>query len=336
MVTSRRALLPIIVVVVGFSIQPAVAQNPADPVWGLYASGVGTIISAPDIDPCDITYTVAWVENRKINYNLGIGTVVTIYSDVTWNEAQAGLKRHGKYFDDEPDGIVKLAPCFSEDEEDIDLNGGNDRSFTLSGVWKVGNHTSTFTGSGNRYYYEGTNGNYKHAGYITSTDGRVFRGDVRDVDGFCCGNVGKIEFEVIDENTLRVNSKWWSPGQREPINWQHAGDLLKRVSGSAPPVAGCTFDTSRMSGSSDFCTSFVEYHGAAGRVKTVHIVNDAQFERGFTIPSTWRRGRYNTCEILYKEEGKVKTQHLRLDKYAALNMNKICIIKFQYHYFDKK
>ncbi len=100
----------------------------------------------------------------------------------------------------------------------------------LTGKWSIGAHQATFTRDGSRYYYVGTDGSYKHAGYISSTDGRVYRGDMKDLEGFCCGNIGKIEFEIDDANTMIVNSKWWRPGATEPRDWEHVGDVMRRAS----------------------------------------------------------------------------------------------------------
>ncbi|MFQ5570614.1 MAG: hypothetical protein ACE5G0_13105 [Rhodothermales bacterium] len=151
-VRRKSAILSIVVVSIVFMgwSAPASAQSPSDPVWGLYASGVGNLITAPAIDPCDITYTIAWTGNTRIANNLAMGTMVTIYSEITWMEAQAGMKLHGKYFDDEPDGIVKLSSCFEDDEddEDDDFGGGGGSLCSFSGTWDSSWGTMTLTQDG--------------------------------------------------------------------------------------------------------------------------------------------------------------------------------------------
>jgi hypothetical protein len=100
----------------------ALAQSPTAPVWGLYASYVG----GPPLfeDPCNITYTVAWIKNATIAANVAAGTMVAITEGVTWSVAQSQLRKHSQYFDDKPDDIVKIGPCNSNLEKilkDIDL-----------------------------------------------------------------------------------------------------------------------------------------------------------------------------------------------------------------------
>ena len=70
------------------------------------------------------------------------------------------------------------------------------------------------------------------------------------------------------------------------------------------PRPRCTLDTSMMAGSSNLCTSFVEYHDVEKSLRTVHIVNDSHFQSGFNVPSNWYRGRYNECTVLSSEECK--------------------------------
>ncbi len=86
-------------------------QSAAAPVWGLYASYVGS----PPLwaDPCNITYTIAVMDNPQIVANVASGLMIAILEGVPRGVAQNGLKAHGRYFDDRPDGIVKLKPCGS-------------------------------------------------------------------------------------------------------------------------------------------------------------------------------------------------------------------------------
>lgn len=92
---------------------PASAQHQKDPVWGLYASMQLPSTSWSSVNPCDIVYTVAWVSGSRTASNVAAGTMRPIppFVGVPWNVAQAGLRRFGKYFDDNPDMVVKFSSC---------------------------------------------------------------------------------------------------------------------------------------------------------------------------------------------------------------------------------
>ncbi len=85
--------------------------------------------------------------------------------------------------------------------------------FNISGRWSPGTRdVATVSGSGNTYHWTATNGQYKHEGTLTG-DGTRFEGAMRDVPGFCCGREGYIWLEIVDQNTIRVKSRWWYPGK---------------------------------------------------------------------------------------------------------------------------
>ena len=69
-------------------------------------------------DPCWITYTIALTDDPRIVPNVESGLMVPIMEDVPRAAAQAGLRTFGRYFDDEPDGIVKLTSCEPDDADD--------------------------------------------------------------------------------------------------------------------------------------------------------------------------------------------------------------------------
>jgi len=50
------------------------------------------------------------------------------------------------------------------------------------------------------------------------------------VPGFCCGREGYIWLEVIDGNTFRVRSVWWTPGKssKEKPDITHGWSTWKR------------------------------------------------------------------------------------------------------------
>ena len=91
----------------------ASAQNQRDPVWGLYASMQLPSTTWSTVDPCDIVYTVAWVAGSRTTSNVAAGTMRPIppFVGVPRDVARVGLRRFGKYFDDNPDMVVKFTSC---------------------------------------------------------------------------------------------------------------------------------------------------------------------------------------------------------------------------------
>jgi hypothetical protein len=87
------------------------AQGTSDPIWGLYASYVGS----PPLwaDPCNITYTISPIDSAIVIKNVELKLMIPIMEGVPRSEAQKGMKMYGKYFDDLPDGIVKMTSCSS-------------------------------------------------------------------------------------------------------------------------------------------------------------------------------------------------------------------------------
>jgi hypothetical protein len=86
------------------------SQAPTDPVWGVYASGVGEPLKQ-GMDPCWITYTVGLMNNTKIQNNIEHGLMGVLRENLNWYEATELQRRHSRYFEDRPDGRYKLTPC---------------------------------------------------------------------------------------------------------------------------------------------------------------------------------------------------------------------------------
>lgn len=101
--------LKLLLLLVFFS-STAFSQDPSSPSWAVYASGVGQKLS-PGMDPCWVTYTVAFPSDPKIAANVAAGTMGLISSGLNWYEATRLQRRFSRYFDDEPDGVFKLSPC---------------------------------------------------------------------------------------------------------------------------------------------------------------------------------------------------------------------------------
>ena len=84
--------------------------SPLDPVWGVYASGVGERLR-PGMNPCWITYTVGLVDDPRIQNNVASGNMGVIMLGINWYQATEAQRRFSRYFNDQPDGIFKLTPC---------------------------------------------------------------------------------------------------------------------------------------------------------------------------------------------------------------------------------
>jgi len=101
----------------------------------------------------------------------------------------------------------------------------------ITGKWYAPSnpkYIATIIVSGNGCSYTGTDGNFKHTGTL-GYDGTVFKGEVKDVPGFCCGNEGYMWLKVVDGNTLEVKSEWWKPERKDRIILEAGWDTLKRV-----------------------------------------------------------------------------------------------------------
>ena len=151
-------ILNLIVLLISINIIPAQSQNPNDPVWGLYASGVGEKLK-PGMDPCWITYTVALSSNPRIQANLSYGTMGALATNVTWFEASAMLRRFGRYFDDQPDGTYKLSPC-EVPKPDLSCPWSSSYGNIHWGSGYYGSKTRTISGKlakeGGKWVYRGT------------------------------------------------------------------------------------------------------------------------------------------------------------------------------------
>jgi len=88
--------------------------------------------------------------------------------------------------------------------------------YNLSGTWRPaqgGPDVSVMTGGTTRYAVSGSGANrVRNEGTLVG-DGTILEGSFRDVPGYCCGRDGYVWLEVIDENSYRVRSVWWTPGQ---------------------------------------------------------------------------------------------------------------------------
>lgn len=100
----------------------------------------------------------------------------------------------------------------------------------ITGKWYAPSnpkYIATIIVSGNGCSYTGTDGNFKHTGTL-GYDGTVFKGEVKDVTGFCCGNEGNMWLKVVDGDTLEVKSEWWKPESKDIIILKAGWDTLKR------------------------------------------------------------------------------------------------------------
>lgn len=142
-------VLILITIIVGFT-NDMKDPDPAAPIWGCYASGVGERLR-PGMDPCWITYTVALMADPIVQINLQNGLMGAVLSNATWYQATAAQRLYGQYFEDQPDGIYKLRPCrvvlpnvtgpwFSPGRGRMDLNQSGDKISGSAGGVNPGDH----------------------------------------------------------------------------------------------------------------------------------------------------------------------------------------------------
>ncbi|MGI9550123.1 MAG: hypothetical protein ACR2MT_02895 [Aurantibacter sp.] len=189
MKTCKKNIL-LLAVGLALTLSTTFAQDPSAPVWGVYASGLGEPLKV-GMDPCQVTYTVAFMSDPNIVANLGYGTMGAVGTSLTWNEASALRRTYGRYFDDEPDGTYKLTPCelppfsasgtFNTQYGPITLrhSGGS-----ISGTYYEGK--ATVSGSLNGLVLTGTWTQTNGSGdfvFTFSSDGSSFDGKWRSKNG---------------------------------------------------------------------------------------------------------------------------------------------------------
>ena len=148
-------LLIVITITLCFS-DCLIAQPPSpyDPVWGVYASGVGQRLR-PGMDPCWITYTVGLIADPRIQNNVAQGNMGVIMSGINWFQATEAQRRFSRYFEDQPDGIFKLTPCEIanppiDQTQRSQSGGGIMPQSSISGTWiSEGHGRMVLTQSGN-------------------------------------------------------------------------------------------------------------------------------------------------------------------------------------------
>ena len=85
----------LIFLIANLALYTVAQQSPSDPVWGLFASGVGEPLKR-GMDPCWITYTVGLMSDPKIQINVSNGLMGTLMANVNWYDATAGQRRFGR------------------------------------------------------------------------------------------------------------------------------------------------------------------------------------------------------------------------------------------------
>lgn len=174
------------------------AQDPNAPIWGVYASGVGEKLK-PGMDPCQITYTIATMGDPNIVTNLSYGTMGAVGTSLTKLEASMLMKKFGRYFDDEPDGVYKLTPCEKP-------------PFSISGTFKTQYGPIILRHSGGSVtgtYYEGK------AKVSGSLRGQVLTGTWTQTN-----SSGDFEFTFSADGSS-FDGKWRTKGSS---TWQHNWD----------------------------------------------------------------------------------------------------------------
>ena len=134
-----------------------------------------------------------------------------------------------------PSGIINCLPADAERNDCMDGDGTlipKGKIFekawvdckspnlpNIQGKWQQPGYFAVIEGFRYKYTLTGSGpGNFLHTGTITwySTN-NWYEGNLADVDGYCCGNIGYIWVKVKDENTISIKSYWTTP----------EGDLVK-------------------------------------------------------------------------------------------------------------
>ena len=131
-----------------------------------------------------------------------------------------------------PDGTIQCLPADAERDEcigDSDLKrlfpkGGSigDKNWSnceppdppnIAGTWRQRGYQAIIVGFPGLYRLTGTgDGNFKHTGKIKWNNRlKMYEGDLADVEGFCCGNIGYIWIKVKNETTISIISLWTTP-----------------------------------------------------------------------------------------------------------------------------
>jgi hypothetical protein len=130
-----------------------------------------------------------------------------------------------------PDGTIKCLPADAERDEcteDPDLKILHPKGYirdknwsncdppdppNIAGTWRQRGYQAIIVGFPGIYRLTGTgDGNFKHTGKIKWNNRlKMYEGDLADVEGFCCGNIGYIWIKVKNETTISVISLWTTP-----------------------------------------------------------------------------------------------------------------------------
>ena len=123
--------------------------------WGVWASAAGGDFS----DPCAINYVAAQVEGNRYD---GHPAYVRVRTRATQPDADLDIDQFGRYHRDQPDGVVKMTSCETDDNGTSAGSGTGPGGSTgtgavaqvpdLAGVWRGSNGTGsiyTFSQEGN-------------------------------------------------------------------------------------------------------------------------------------------------------------------------------------------
>ncbi len=94
----------------------------------------------------------------------------------------------------------------------------------LSGVWvdpRTGNDFFRIKSSAQGFDFTAYGGSLAQPRYLSKGSARQagpgrFEGRAKDVEGYCCGNQGRLVFRQLSPDRLEVSSVWWPAGQPDP------------------------------------------------------------------------------------------------------------------------
>ena len=115
--------------------------------------------------------------------------------------------------------------------------GASAAADSLAGTWvdpRTGSDFFEITGSARGFDFLSYGGSRTKPRYLSKGsavplgEGR-FQAEASDVDGYCCGNRGKLVFNRKGEDQLEVSALWWPKGQPEPQTAPDKPYVLQKV-----------------------------------------------------------------------------------------------------------
>jgi hypothetical protein len=122
--------------------------------------------------------------------------------------------------------------------------GGHQRESELAGTWvdpRTGSDYFQIKGSEAGFDFTAYGGSLAQPRYLTRGSARAagpgrYQARAQDVEGYCCGNQGRLVFRLVEPDRMEVSSAWWPQGRPDPGAEPGEPYLIERVK-KAPEAA---------------------------------------------------------------------------------------------------